>query len=273
MMLKVFCYCCYTQTKQNVDTNLLVEQQPKPMYLYKSSKYVIVGEFMQSNISLAFDRVNRTKVIIKKSRSIQNELNALEFSECELIEKILAYDIDKNIIVYGFNEYRDLYFYMSKSLLSVVQSCHIVLKPILQALEFIHKKGYAHRDVKPENILFYANGCKLTDFDFCEKLPECGYFSDCSGSPSFIAPEVKCGKGCLESDIWSLGIVFYECLYKRLPSTSISTCSQTFDNIMMLDTQLTMTIDSILNIMLNKDIKIRNNCYHKIYRLIDSIIR
>lgn len=271
-MLKMF--CCYnnrTHVKQNVEQNVIGKQQSKPICTYKSSKYVIVGEFIQSNISLAFDKVNRNKVIIKKSRSILNELNILEFSDCEFIEKLLSYDIDKNIVVYRFNEHRDLYYHTSKYILSVVQSCHIVLKPILRALEFIHDKGYAHRDVKPENILFYADGCKLMDFDFCEKLPEWGYFSDCSGTPSFMAPEVKYGKGCLESDIWSLGIVLHECLYDRLPFTGNNTCPQSFDDIMMVDTQLNPTINSMLNIMLNKDIKIRNNCYHEIYTLIDSI--
>lgn len=273
-------FCCYynrTHVKQKVKTDVLVKQQPKPIPTYKSSKYVIVGEFMQSNISLAFDKVNRNNVIIKKSMNIHNELNTLEFSNCEFIEKILSCDVDKSIIVYRFNEHRDLYYHMSKHTLSVVDSGNIVLKPILQALEFIHIRGYAHRDVKPENILFYADGCKLTDFDFCEKLPEWGYFSDREGTLLFMAPEVTHGKGCLESDIWSLGMVYYECLYNRLPlkryneKVVTSKYEHAFDNIIRMDSCPNPTIESILSIMLNKDTKMRKNCYHKIYRLVDKV--
>lgn len=250
---------------------------------YHENRY----EFLTNNIIenhphvlIALDKCTKKKVVIKKCRSIRNELNSLfKFNECNFIERIIQYDFLQNIVIYNYNENKDLAEYIRINQMTMEQSTKVVLKPILQALEYIHDKGYAHRDVKPENILYYDDGCKLIDFEFCEPLPKCGHYSNRHGTLEFMAPEVTYRECCLESDIWSLGMVYYECIHNKLPyfpkRYDKSNYQHLFEQIrhkkIMINIDLDLSIIGIFKIMLNKNIEMRKNCYQKIYALINSI--
>lgn len=249
---------------------------------YDENRYVTLNNdnnVLEShpNISIALDKYTKKKVVIKKCRVLKNELNSLHKFNCNFIEKIIQYDLLQNIIIYNYNENKDLSEYIQKYPLTIEKSTKVVLNPILQALEFIHKKGYSHRDIKSENILYYDDGCKLIDFEFCEPLPECGYFSKRIGTLEFMAPEVTYSKGCLESDIWSLGIVYYECIHNTLPYHSINydNLHQLFEQIrtkhIMINLDFDLSIIGIFKIMLSRYIDVRKKCYNKIYSLIKNI--
>lgn len=79
-----------------------------------------------------------------------------------------------------------------------------ILKCILKALEPIHKVGYIHHDIKPENILILADGTYvLTDFAYCSTSS-----IEPWGTTSYISPEVISIDGVSKpaSDIYSLGV-------------------------------------------------------------------
>ncbi|GIL55155.1 hypothetical protein Vafri_10744 [Volvox africanus] len=84
---------------------------------------------------------------------------------------------------------------------------------IVSALEYLHNKGIAYRDLKPENLLIGADGyLRLTDLGFA-KVVRGRTYTMC-GTPDYLAPEVITGKGhstCV--DWWSLGCVVYEMLH------------------------------------------------------------
>jgi tetratricopeptide (TPR) repeat protein len=89
---------------------------------------------------------------------------------------------------------------------------------IATALAYAHSKSYIHRDIKPENILFREdNTVVLTDFGIAKALDT----SDCNmtstgmivGSPHYMSPEQALAREIdTRSDIYSLGVVFYEVL-------------------------------------------------------------
>jgi serine/threonine-protein kinase len=89
---------------------------------------------------------------------------------------------------------------------------------ILDALDTMHKHGVVHRDLKPENIMVDAEDrIKLIDFGIAMKEDARRItFVDMSptlGTPDYISPEqVKGQRGDQRSDIYSLGVMFYEML-------------------------------------------------------------
>jgi serine/threonine protein kinase len=97
------------------------------------------------------------------------------------------------------------------------------LGQIIEVLCIAETKNIIHRDIKPANILFKDGKIKVADWGF-SRLLEFGE-TTCSfiGSPAYMAPEVLKGEEySLKADVWSLGVVAYECLFGVCPWSSKS---------------------------------------------------
>ncbi|GLC41537.1 hypothetical protein PLESTM_001212400 [Pleodorina starrii] len=83
---------------------------------------------------------------------------------------------------------------------------------IVLALEYLHARRIAYRDLKPENLLIDASGyLRLTDLGFAKVVK--GRTHTLCGTPDYMAPEVLTGEGYTPAvDWWSLGCVIYEML-------------------------------------------------------------
>jgi serine/threonine protein kinase len=93
-----------------------------------------------------------------------------------------------------------------------------ILKDITTALDYVHSHNYLHCDIKPDNILFRANGSAvLTDFGIARELPD-EKTNTVAGTPHYMSPEQAQGhKLEKSSDIYSLGVLLYEMLTYQLP--------------------------------------------------------
>lgn len=97
-----------------------------------------------------------------------------------------------------------------------------LLAQLADALAGCHRRGVAHRDVKPDNVFFDAAGAlRLGDFGSAEWFGDGrrrAMMSGLVGTPYYVAPEVVAGREYDEKvDVWSAGVVLYMMLSGTVP--------------------------------------------------------
>ncbi|CAM1659642.1 Serine/threonine-protein kinase StkP [Streptococcus oralis] len=96
-----------------------------------------------------------------------------------------------------------------------------IMGQILLAMRLAHTRGIVHRDLKPQNILLTPDGtAKVTDFGIAVAFAETSLTQTNSmlGSVHYLSPEQARGsKATFQSDIYAMGIIFYEMLTGHIP--------------------------------------------------------
>ncbi|MEA2568169.1 MAG: eukaryotic-like serine/threonine-protein kinase [Acidobacteriota bacterium] len=140
-----------------------------------------------------------------------------------------------------------------------------IIAQVADAIDFAHAKGIVHRDVKPANIiLIEGNRAKITDFGIAKiasggaNLTTTGQFL---GTPNYMAPEqIKGAPVDGRTDIFSLGICFYECLTRRKPfggdsltSISYKIVHEPFPSLHEINPQIPEGFEEVVGQCLAKD--------------------
>ena len=108
-----------------------------------------------------------------------------------------------------------------------------VYRMIASALEYIHSKKFAHRDIKAENVLMMDKDrtiAKVTDFGFSTTCffpasktnPEIRLLRDTyCGTPSYYPPEIETQQpyDAMKADVWSMGVLLFFSLHRDYPFT------------------------------------------------------
>lgn len=111
----------------------------------------------------------------------------------------------------------------------------VAIADVLSALKVLHGMGMAHRDVKPQNLIYSSESAgsplKLVDFGLAVDLRRCpgGKTTEVAGSIRFMSPSVLTSEpyGC-ECDLWALGVVAYLLLSGAYPfnGKTIEECTE-----------------------------------------------
>jgi len=95
-----------------------------------------------------------------------------------------------------------------------------IIDQVAQALDYAHRRGMIHRDVKPANILLSSEGeAVLADFGVARMLEGPRYtLTGIMGTPDYMSPEQGLGQEVdARSDVYALGVVLYEMLVGEVP--------------------------------------------------------
>ncbi len=112
-----------------------------------------------------------------------------------------------------------------------------VVEPVLEALNAAHEGGFAHRDIKPENVLISTEGrVKVADFGLARAIvtsSDTGLTQGLLiGTVAYLAPEqVEHGIADARTDVYSAGIVLYECLVGQTPFTGETPMSVAYQHV------------------------------------------
>ncbi len=190
--------------------------------------------------------------IIKRDLATQKEMLKRFQREAKLTRKVAK--LSPHIIsIYDFGEEEDIGFFYVMELLNGYPFTELLEDPnnpppqkkvvkfiaqIAQALQVVHNEGLIHRDIKPDNIFIHRDPStgeemvKLLDFGIARDRNQKGTmltnFGRVMGTPEYMSPEqcrgptqeqYKRGESHLDgrSDVYSLGVLLYQCLTGRVP--------------------------------------------------------
>ena len=202
-----------------------------------SDRYQIIksiGEGGMANVYLAYDTILDRNVAIKVLRGdLANDekfvrrfqREALSASSLSHPNIVAMYDVGEDnglyYIVMEYVEGKTLKQLLKKrGNLTLSEAIDIMLQ-LTDGMAHAHDSYIVHRDLKPQNIMIQDDGqIKITDFGIAMALnsTQLTQTNSVMGSVHYLPPEQAAGKGTtIKSDIYSMGIIFYELLTGELP--------------------------------------------------------
>ncbi|CAD8157209.1 unnamed protein product [Paramecium pentaurelia] len=182
----------------------------------------------QSSIQLIKRIDNEQIFACKELKKLKKYSQQLFQNEVETLKQLTHQNIVKLIQVYESEfEYQIILQYLKGGSLNQClkycklnsQEVTIIIHQILEAINYMHKNGFVHRDIKPDNILFNDLGqfsqLKIIDFGITKKLQDLEKDKDMKfGTPGYMAPEMfeYSQKLSEKLDIFACGAILYQML-------------------------------------------------------------
>ncbi|XP_007908878.1 serine/threonine-protein kinase PLK4 isoform X2 [Callorhinchus milii] len=186
------------------------------------------------------------KKIMHKVGMVQRIRNEVEI-HCQLkhpsILELYNYFEDNNyvylVLEMCHNGEMSRYLKNRKAAFSEDESRHL-MHQIVTGMLYLHSHGILHRDLTLSNLLLTGDmNVKIADFGLAAqlKMPNEKHFTMC-GTPNYISPEIATHSAHgLESDVWSLGCMFYTFLV-GMPPFDTDTVKNTLNKVMLADYEM-----------------------------------
>lgn len=201
-------------------------------------RYKIISELGKGGMSVVYEACD---VIFRREVA----LKIIKYENAKRIDNLIRFQNEArfsaafnhpNIVkIYDYGEYNNLPYIVTeyvkgqtlrdvldyKRCFSLNESCSIMLQ-LCDALIEVHSKNIVHRDIKPQNVYYASDGeIKLGDFGISVLLGSGMNVNEnkkVMGTAQYLAPELVYGeKATFQSDIYAMGITFFELLTGRVP--------------------------------------------------------
>ncbi len=139
------------------------------------------------------------------------------------IVRVYDFEVSSDLVYISLEyvEGQTLQHYLEQENPVTLEKAIAVFKDVLTALAYTHERGILHRDIKPANIMIdEREQARLTDFGLAclDDIPAVTEQGQSLGTPAYMAPEVVQGAaGSIQSDLFSVGVTFYEVLAGKSP--------------------------------------------------------
>ena len=252
----------------------------------------LIGQGGMADVYLAQDIIlNRTIAIkILRTSLAKDPIYVTRFHREASAAAALSH---KNIVeIYDVGEDEDKYYIVMeyvpgmtlKELILKRGAVHVVeaidiMKQVISGISKAHQLGIIHRDLKPQNILVTDSGvAKIADFGIAsmQSLAQVTQTDVIMGSLHYLAPELARGeKATAQSDVYALGIVFYELLRGEVPfngespvNIALKHMQEDLPSLLEFNPTIPQSVENIVNKATAKNL---NDRYKSATEMLDDI--
>ena len=222
----------------SVDATVVVDNKPKAMPLL--GRYEILGQLGRGAMGIVYkgrdpklNRLTAIKTIRFSDEFDDSQVENIKeqfYREAELVARLshtnivtiydVGEDLDLSYLAMEYLEGENLEKFTNKANLLPIKKCINMVAQVCDALAYAHHHDIIHRDIKPANIMMLKDGIvKVTDFGIARATTSTKTRTGIiKGTPYYMSPEQTQGKKLNgQSDVFSLGVVFYQLLTGKLP--------------------------------------------------------
>lgn len=221
-----------------IDATVVVDDKPTAMPTL--GRYEILGQLGRGAMGIVYkgrdpklNRMTAIKTIRFSDEFDESQVDNIKehfYREAEVVARLshtnivtiydVGEDLDLSYLAMEYLEGVTLEKFTNKENLLSIKKCIAMIAQVCDALAYAHQHDIIHRDIKPANIMMLKDGSvKVTDFGIARAITSTKTRTGIiKGTPYYMSPEQTQGNELNgQSDVFSLGVVFYQLLTGKLP--------------------------------------------------------